>query len=184
MADISHTLASNSDQLDAADLTEAGGVYTITAVTVTQGDQPVNVSLSEFPRPWRPAKTVRRILARLWGADSQAWIGKRVHLYNDPTVKWAGEAVGGVRVRAASGIDKAAHVTLPTSRGKYGKYTIQPLEDAPQAAPQIDWQARLTQVQGDPDAARELYDQARAAGAPDHYLEAVKAAAQPKGEQQ
>lgn len=183
MVDITHTLASNSDQLDAADLTEEGGIFTITDVTVTQGDQPVNVSLAEFPRPWRPAKTVRRILARVWGPDSQTWVGKRAHLYNDPSVRWAGEAVGGVRVRAVSGIDKPATITLPTSRGKYGKTTIQPLSDAPEATPQIDWQARLTAVQGDPVAARELYDQARSAGAPDDYLNAVQAAGQ-QGEQQ
>jgi hypothetical protein len=169
--------------MDAADLTEEGGIFTITDVTVTQGDQPVNVSLAEFPRPWRPAKTVRRILARVWGPDSQTWVGKRAHLYNDPSVRWAGEAVGGVRVRAVSGIDKPVNVTLPTSRGKYGKYTIQPLPDVPAAAPQTDWQARLQQVQGDPDAARSLYTEAQQAGAPDDYLAAVQAAGQPQGEQ-
>jgi hypothetical protein len=75
------------------------------------------------------------------------------------------------------------NVTLPTSRGKYGKYTIQPLPDVPAAAPQTDWQARLQQVQGDPDAARSLYTEAQQAGAPDDYLAAVQAAGQPQGEQ-
>lgn len=175
--DISDTLASNSDQLDAADLTQEGRVFTVTGVNVTNGDQPVNVQLAEFPRVWRPAKTVRRLLAAGWGTDSSQWVGRRVHLYNDESVKWAGQAVGGIRIKAMSGLDGPLERTLPVTRGKYGKFTVQPLTDVPAQAPQTDWTARLAAVKGDPDAAQALYTEAQQAGAPDNYLAAVRAAA-------
>lgn len=172
--DISDTLASNSDQLDAADLTAEGRTFTVTGVNVTNGDQPVHVQLAEFPRVWRPAKTVRRLLAAGWGTDSSKWVGRRVHLYCDETVKWAGQAVGGIRIRAMSGLDAPLERTLPVTRGKFAKFTVQPLPDQP--AP-IDWGARLAAVQGDPEAAHTLYQEAQQAGAPDYYLAAVQAAA-------
>ena len=36
-----------------------------------------------------------RILAGAWGTESSAWIGKRVKLFFEPSVKYAGEDVGG-----------------------------------------------------------------------------------------
>ena len=70
MPDISDTLAPNSNQLDNIDL--RGGpprIFTVTKVDVRKGDdQPVSVHLAEFPRPWKPGKNMRRVLAHCWGA--------------------------------------------------------------------------------------------------------------------
>lgn len=38
-------------------------------------------------------------IAALYGNDTRAWIGKWITLWPDPTVKYGGQAVGGVRVR-------------------------------------------------------------------------------------
>jgi hypothetical protein len=61
--DISDTLAPTSDQLDAVDL--LGGPRTFTVAKVTKGnpEQPVQIHLAEFPRVWRPGKSMRRVLA-------------------------------------------------------------------------------------------------------------------------
>jgi hypothetical protein len=43
-----------------------------------------------------------QLLAHYLGSpESDDWIGKRVTLYNDPTVSFAGKIVGGIRVREA-----------------------------------------------------------------------------------
>jgi hypothetical protein len=131
MTDVSPTLVAKSDQMNAQDLAEPVTV-TIEKVTVTdpKGDQPVHVHLKEpewAGKPWKPCKTARRILARLWGTDAAKWIGRQVTLYNDPTVKWAGEAVGGIRVSHMSDIPGVQEISTMYSRGKFAKVRIEPI---------------------------------------------------------
>lgn len=133
--DISDTIAPDSDQLDAIDLASSGPqTFTVARVTVKSGDQPVDIHLKEFPRPWRPGKSMRRVLDRLWGPSANgAYEGRRVTLYCDDRVKFGGEAVGGVRISHMSHIgDKRREVVLLVSRGKVGTYKVDPLpDDAP-----------------------------------------------------
>jgi len=134
--DITDTLAPKSDQLDAVDLSHSGPrTFTITDVSKGAPDQPVNVHLAEFPRVWRPGKSMRRVLASCWGTDASAYVGRRVTLFCDPTVKFGGEAVGGIRVSHMSHIDKPTKVPLIVTRGKSAMYTVRPLtESAPTPA--------------------------------------------------
>lgn len=128
--DISETLAPKSDQIDYEDL--LGGPRTFTIKEVRRGpsaEQPVEVVMHEFPRPWRPAKTVRRILVACWGPDASLYTGRRVTLYADHTVKFGGSAVGGIRLSHASHIDGAVTVTAMITRGKRAPFTVQPLPD-------------------------------------------------------
>lgn len=137
MADISDTLAPKSDQLDAVDLLSGPRTFTVTRVDVkTSDEQPVNVHLDEFPRPWRPGKSMRRVLAAAWGADSSVWTGRRVTLYCDPTVKFGGEAVGGTRISHMTDLPggKPLSVPLLVSRGKSQMFTVKPLTE-PAAKP-------------------------------------------------
>lgn len=131
MTDISHTLAPNSDQLDAVDLLGGPRTFTVTGVSVTKGEQPVSVQLAEFPRVWRPGKTMRRVLAFCWGNDSSTWTGKRVTLYCDPKVRFGPEEVGGTRISHLSGISGPTSVPVIVSKGKGGTFKVQPLPDAP-----------------------------------------------------
>lgn len=136
--DITDTLAPKSDQLDAVEL--AGGPRTVTITSASPGsaEQPVNVHLAEVDRPWRPAKTVRRLLAAAWGTDTTTWTGRRATIYLDPHVRYAGKEVGGIRVSALSGIDKPLTVPVIETRGKITQITVQPLPDTAQpAAPDI-----------------------------------------------
>lgn len=132
--DISQTLVGKSDQLDNVDLIAGPRDFTITAVTAGAADQPLNIALAEFPRPWRPGLTMRRVLAGIWGTDATKYVGRRVRLYRDETVTFGKDKPGGTRISHASNIDKAVTLTLPTSRGKVGTFTIEPLTDAPPPA--------------------------------------------------
>ena len=131
--DISDTLAPNSDQLDAVDLLGGAMTFTITDVTRHNAEQPINIHLAEFPRVWRPGKSMRRVLAACWGNDAKQWIGRRVTLYCDETVKFGNDVVGGTRISHLSHIDKARKVPLMVSRGKAASFTVQPLKDAPKS---------------------------------------------------
>lgn len=131
--DISATLAPKSDQLDAVDLLSGPQTFTVTSVTAGNAEQPVQVRLAEFPRVWRPGKSMRRVLAHCWGADASKWTGRRVTLYCDPDVQFGGEAVGGTRISHLSHIDGAKKVPLLIKKGRSATFTVQPLADAPTA---------------------------------------------------
>jgi hypothetical protein len=51
-----------------------------------------------------------------------------VELYCDASVTWAGAAVGGIRVSAISGIERATAYTMRTSKKGTQRYQIEPLE--------------------------------------------------------
>lgn len=130
--DIGDTIAPDSDQLDAIDLRSSGPqTFTITRVVVKAGDQPVDVHLAEFPRPWRPGKSMRRVLDGLWGPSAGgAYEGRRVLLFCDDRVRFGGDAVGGIRIKAMSHIgDKKRGVSLIVTRGQVRVYTVDPLPD-------------------------------------------------------
>lgn len=130
MADISATLVSNSTQLDNVDLLSGPRDFTIKGVTMTSGEQPLSIDLAEYDRPWKPGLTMRRILSELWGSESDSWVGHRVRLYRDETVTFGKTKPGGTRISHASHIDKKMTVTLPTSKGKFGEFTVLPFPDA------------------------------------------------------
>lgn len=132
---LNDTIAANSDQIGAEDLLAGPMTVTITGVRKGSDDQPVDIDLSEFPdRAWRPCKTMRRVLVSCWGADASAYIGRRITIFNDPSVKWGGASVGGIRISALSHIDKPVTISLTESRGKKRPHRVEVLSDAPQTA--------------------------------------------------
>lgn len=133
--DISDTLAPNSDQLDAIDLLGGPQTFTITNVTKGNAEQPVQIALAEFPRVWRPGKSMRRVLAACWGTDASTWVGRRVTLYCDESVRFGNDVVGGTRISHLSHIDKPKSIPLLVSRGKSATFKVLPLPDAPTQAP-------------------------------------------------
>lgn len=158
--DISDTLQPKSDQLDAIELASGARVFTIEKVTRNNDDQPINVHLREFPRPWRPSKGMRRVLAYCWGTNSSVWVGRRVELFYDPEVTFGKDKPGGTRIRALSHIDGVQHVPLLVARGKSAKYAVQPLKDA---APAPDYAAQITTTASKQDLNR-IWQAAKDAG--------------------
>jgi hypothetical protein len=127
MPDISHTITAKSDQLNAGDLA-APVVVEVRAVRVVNEEQPVHVELVGPYQPWKPCKGMRRLLAQSWGTNTDTWIGHRVELYCDRSVTWAGQAVGGIRVSAISGIEKPLRYVMRTSKKGTTTYEVRPLE--------------------------------------------------------
>ena len=96
----------------------------------------MNVYLAEFPRPWRPGKSMRRVLVAAWGVDGSQYVGRRLTLFCDPTVMFGGIAVGGVRISHMSDIGGVLKVALLIKRGKSEIFTVQPLrESVPKPSP-------------------------------------------------
>jgi len=131
--DITHTVEPRSDQLNFDDV--AAVPMTITVESVKQGppDQPVELHNVEHPgRPYKPGKSMRRLLIAAWGTDASAYIGRRVTLYGDPTIRFGKDAVGGIRISHLSHIAEPLTVALTVTRGKRAPFTVQPL------APEFD----------------------------------------------
>ena len=134
--DVTETLAPSGDQLDAIELIGTPRTFQITGVTKGSAEQPVDISLADFPRAWRPGKSMRRVLAACWGTDASVWVGRFVTLYCDETVRFGSEVVGGTRVSHLSDIDGPRKIPLIIKRGKSAVFTVQPLtEPAPNPAP-------------------------------------------------
>lgn len=133
--DLSTTIEADSTQVNAVDLTGSSRIVTITGVSGgPDKKQPVNFQLAEFPgRDYRPCKSMRRILVHAWGPDAKTYIGRRMELYNDETVKWGGKAVGGIRIKALSDIPARFDKTLQESQKSYVTYKIEKLPDGPPA---------------------------------------------------
>lgn len=173
--DMGEHIAPKSDQLDAVDLVGAPRTFTITRVTKGNAEQPVNVHLAEFPRPWRPSLSMRRVLVACWGANASTYEGRRVRLYCDPDVEYGGQAVGGTRIAGLSHIAKPVKVPLLVKRGRSTVVTIEPLPDE-QPAPDYLADARAATTLDD---VRAVWQRAKAAG---HMTDDLAAALKARGD--
>ncbi len=118
----------NSDQLNADDL--VAGPVTVTIEKVSKGDreQPIHIALVGYDgKTFRPCKTVRRILIAAFSDDPKKWVGQKMTLFCDPTVKWAGVAIGGIRISHLSGLEHPRTFMMTTARGKRAEVTIHPI---------------------------------------------------------
>lgn len=129
--DISPTTAPKSDQQNFDDYISGPKTVTISEVRAGNDEQPVEVHLVEFPgRPFKPSKSMRRVLVAAWGPEASAYAGRRMVLYGDPTVRFGGAVVGGIRIESLSHIDKPLTLSLTTTRGKRAPYVVKPLAEA------------------------------------------------------
>lgn len=128
--DLRPTIIPKSDQLNAEQL--LGGPMTVTVTDVRLGageEQPVRVHYDgEGGRPFLPCKTMRKVLIHAWGPNGRDWVGRSMTLYNDPTVKFGGEDVGGIRISHMTDIPRDVKVSLTTTRGKKAKYEVKRLD--------------------------------------------------------
>ena len=126
--DITKTVEPKSDQLNYDDVAATPLTITVTEVKGGPPDQPVHLHNAEYPgRPYKPGKSMRRVLIAAWGTEASVYVGRRITLYGDPTIKFGGDAVGGIRIRAMSHIDAPLTVALTVTRGKRAPFTVQPL---------------------------------------------------------
>lgn len=133
--DLAETIIPRSDQINSEDLLTGPRTITITAVKRGTDEQPVDIVTAEFgpARPYKPSKTMRRVLVAAWGTDAQAYVGRRLVIYRDPEITFGKDKVGGIRISAMSDISARLSVALTVTRGRRAPFTVEPLPDAPAA---------------------------------------------------
>jgi len=146
VSDLRPTIIPKSDQLNAEQL--LGGPITIRVTDVRVGssdEQPISIHYEgEGGRPYKPCKTMRKVLIFAWGADGREWIGRSMTLYNDPQIKFGGAEVGGIRISHMSDIERSIQVSLTATKGKKALHTIDKLQAGAMAEGQIaDWIAAI-----------------------------------------
>ena len=134
ITDLRSTIVPKSDQLNAEQL--LGGPMTITVTEVRTGsgeDQPVSIHYeNDNGRPFKPCKTMRKVLILAWGHDARRWAGQSMTLFNDASVKFGGMDVGGIRISHMTGIPKDIHVSLTATKGKKAPHAIKRLDTGPE----------------------------------------------------
>lgn len=135
------TVIPKSSQTNADDLIAGPRTITITAVKAGESaEQPVDLHYEGNPgRPYKPCKSMRRVLISLWGDDASVYVGRKLTLYRDPNVKFGGDETGGIRISHASHISEPMQMALTVTRGKRKPYRVEPLiETTPKQASDSD----------------------------------------------
>lgn len=130
MNDMLATIVPKSDQLNADDL--IGGIAKIIKVSGVKIDarseQPCSINYEgDQGKPFKPCKSMRRVLVNVWGADANLYVGRTMELIRDDSVKFGGLEVGGIRISRISDIKKAVTMALTASKAVRRPFTVQPL---------------------------------------------------------
>lgn len=128
MDSLRDTIEPKSDQLNADDL--LGTTLTIKVTKVSRGtaDQPVTINYEgDNGRPYKPCKSMRRVMIFAWGEDGREWVGKSMTLFCDPEVAFGGVKLGGIRISHLSGLSGTLSMSLTATRGKRKPYTVEAL---------------------------------------------------------
>ncbi|KOQ93317.1 hypothetical protein ABW48_19885 [Pluralibacter gergoviae] len=139
MSDLRATVVPRSDQINFEDVQSQNITASIKSVRAGNSEQPVFIDLDGYDgRPYKPSKTMRRVLVEAWGENGHAWVGRSLTIYGDPSVKFGGVAVGGIKISAMSDIEADFSMMLSVSRGKRQEHRVQKLEvKKPLTAPEI-----------------------------------------------
>jgi hypothetical protein len=130
ISDLRPTIVPKSDQLNSEQLLAGPITIAVTEVRVGSSDeQPIIIHYEgDNGRPFKPCKTMRKVLILGWGPDGRNWVGKSMTLYNDPLVKFGGAEVGGIRISHMSDIDRWIKVSLTATKGKKALHVIERLD--------------------------------------------------------
>jgi len=139
MTNLENTIIPKSDQLNVDDFITGPKTIKITGVKAVGGDQPVSISYeNDAGKPFKPCKSMRRVLIQLWGGNGDNYIGKTMTLYVDPTIKWGKQEVGGIRISHMSHIEEKKSIMLTIRKGMRQLFKVKVLENfATQAAKKI-----------------------------------------------
>lgn len=135
--DLSRTIIPKSDQLNFEDVQSQSITAAIKAVRAGNSEQPVFIDLEGFDgRPYKPSKSMRRVLIGGWGADGHSWVGRSLTLVGDASVRYGGVAVGGIKISAMSDVEADFSMMLSVSRGKRQEHRVRKLDVKQQATPE------------------------------------------------
>jgi hypothetical protein len=126
---LADTIIPKSDQLNADDLISGTVTIKVTAIKGSnEPQQPVSIHYEgDNGKPYKPCKSMRRVLVSAWGANGGEYVGRSMTLYRDDSVLFGGIAVGGIRISHLSHIEKDLTLALTVSRASRKPYTVKPL---------------------------------------------------------
>jgi hypothetical protein len=134
MTDLSGTISPKSDQLNSDDLIAGPRTIAITAVRANEdsAEQPISIFFDgDGGKPYKPCKSMRRVLVAVWGPDGSTFPGRSLTIYRDAGVTFGGLQVGGIRISHMSHIDRPVTLALTATRANRKPFTVKPLEVAP-----------------------------------------------------
>lgn len=152
ISDLSSTVVQKTDQLNAENLLAGPTTVRISKVTAgTTEEQPVFLHYEGGDgKPYKPCKTMRKMLVMAWGKDGRKWAGNSMTLYCDPAVKFGGVALGGIRISHVTGIDREMRAMLAVTKGKKAEFVLRPIaaqDAAVQSTSAIDHGKEITEAQ-------------------------------------
>jgi len=122
------TIVPKSDQINADDLIGQSLTITVNEVKFSGGqEQPVSMYFDGSGKAFRPCKSMCRVLVAIWGPDAKEYVGRSMTLYRDPTVKWGGMEVGGIRISHMTHMESPVTMALTATKGARKPYTVRPL---------------------------------------------------------
>lgn len=188
MNDMNEAIIPKSDQINADDLISGPRTITVERVEIKGGtEQPVSIFFKGSTKAYRPCKSMSRVLVFAWGPDAKIYTGRSMTIYRDPSVKWGGMEVGGIRISHLSDIAEPLQMALTATKGRRASFIVKPL--AAQSTSQPDgelkklkseaWALLKTKLGDDitPEKAdsflwsKEILD----GGTPDHSLSKLSA---------
>ena len=134
---LAETIIPKSDQLNADDLITGTLTVKVTAVKGSnEPQQPVSIHYEgDNGKPYKPCKSMRRVLVSAWGANGAEYVGRSMTLYLDKSVSFGGIQVGGVRISHLSHIENDLNLALTVSRSSRKPYLVKRLEVAAASKP-------------------------------------------------
>jgi hypothetical protein len=139
MTTMADTIVAKSDQLNSDDLMGRSITIKITDVKVMMAEQPCIISYEgDGGKPYKPGKSMRRVIVQVWGADPAVYVGRSLTLYRDAEVMFGGVKVGGTRISHMSHIDRPVTMALTATRGNKKPFTVQPLKPTAAAPAEVD----------------------------------------------
>lgn len=128
MIDMTQYAKAKSDQANAIDLGPTRPIWRIIGVEEHGGEQPISIHYEGGEgRPYKPCKSMIRVLIYIWGEDGSEYVGRSLEVYNDPEVTWGGEKVGGIRISRASHISEPMEIPLRVQGKKRILHRVDPL---------------------------------------------------------
>jgi len=149
---ITDTIEPKVDQLTADHLIGRTITIRITDVRLVAGEQPCEIRYEgDNGLPYRPGKSMRRVLVHCWGRDERQYAGRSLTLFRDEDVQFGGLKVGGIRISHMSHIAAPVIMALTAKKGSKKAYKVLPLvveqpDAATAALPLLDSQGALRRV--------------------------------------
>jgi hypothetical protein len=149
VSDLRGTIVPKSDQLNSEQLMAGPITVTVREVSIGSDDQPLVIHHDkDAQRPFKPCKTMRKVLIHAWGPDGREWAGKSMTLFNDPTVRFGGAEVGGIRISHLTDIPADIEVRLTATKGKKALHTIRRMQKPTEVSEDLQNAAQTASLDG------------------------------------